>query len=75
MLTDAEFKAKTLAHCLGIAARDPDYLSWGPKQYEELCPWCMRGLEKRVRQDMQLASTFGPSLRVEDSSNEAASSR
>lgn len=53
MLPDSEFKAKTLAHCLALAERDPEYALWAAQQYEAMCPWCLKNLAAKVQQELR----------------------
>lgn len=51
----AEHKAATLAHCLRIAAVDPEYAIWAAGQYEANEPWLLTNLQAKVQQEVARA--------------------
>lgn len=51
----AEHKAATLAHCLRIAAVDPEYAIWAAGWYETNAPWLLTNLQAKVQQEVARA--------------------
>lgn len=59
-MTPDEHKAATLAHCLRIAAVDPEYAVWAAGWYEENEPQLLANLRRKVEQHVKRASSATP---------------